>query len=337
MSEELLKAAIALRDDMIARAKANDPDDIVVEAGAGVWHRFNEAINASQPVEGLREAVAWMRSWNFKGNPCPVEFTDDAELADQWRGHPQTDKVTPLYTTPVSDIAAEGGRKLTLDRVADAMCNAVIRDDEGEYPRLFDLLGFSGENKARTVVRGLARAALEAITIPAGEEYSLDVLQLGHAWTHADAQALGYPSILKALEHLEELREAPPTAEAVREACAKKVESYSGIGVSPNDYLSEQVTAILATAIRAMPLPQAEAAKVEPVAWQPIETAPKMREVLLWADTSTPDFRNWKMASGYYHDGMNVWIWGGEPVRDWAFPPTHWMPLPPAPKGQSDE
>jgi hypothetical protein len=43
---------------------------------------------------------------------------------------------------------------------AKAMANAVIRDDEGEFPRLFDLLDFGGENKAWTVTRGLARAAL---------------------------------------------------------------------------------------------------------------------------------------------------------------------------------
>lgn len=66
--------------------------------------------------------------------------------------------------------------------------------------------------------------------------------------------------------------------------------------------------------------------------WQPIETAPKMREVILWADTSTRDFPNWKMASGYYHDGIGAWIWAGEQVRDWAFPPTHWMPMPTPPE-----
>lgn len=47
--------------------------------------------------------------------------------------------------------------------VAEAMRNAVIRDDEGEFPRLFDLLDFSGENKAHTVVYGLARAAIIAL------------------------------------------------------------------------------------------------------------------------------------------------------------------------------
>lgn len=70
--------------------------------------------------------------------------------------------------------------------------------------------------------------------------------------------------------------------------------------------------------------------------WQPIETAPKMREIILWADTSTPEFSNWKMASGFFHDGMEVWIWGGEQVREWAFPPTHWTPLPPPPSPMTD-
>lgn len=48
-----------------------------------------------------------------------------------------------------------------VEAVAVAMRNAVIRDDEGEFPRLFDLLDFSGENKSHTVTYGLARAALE--------------------------------------------------------------------------------------------------------------------------------------------------------------------------------
>lgn len=50
-----------------------------------------------------------------------------------------------------------------VEAVARAMQEAVIRDDEGEFPRLFDLLDFSGENKARTVVNGLARAAIAAM------------------------------------------------------------------------------------------------------------------------------------------------------------------------------
>lgn len=51
MNDKLLFAAIALRDDMLMRAKMNahlNNDEIVVEAGNGVWFRFNEAINNSQ-------------------------------------------------------------------------------------------------------------------------------------------------------------------------------------------------------------------------------------------------------------------------------------------------
>ncbi|AHE52662.1 DUF551 domain-containing protein [Sphingomonas sanxanigenens] len=73
--------------------------------------------------------------------------------------------------------------------------------------------------------------------------------------------------------------------------------------------------------------------------WQDIGTAPKMREILLWADTSAPSFSNWRMASGYYSDAHDAWIWGGEVVREWAHPPTHWMPLPepPTPPTTTDE
>lgn len=44
---ELLAAVIALRDDMIARAETNkhlNDGELVVEAGAGVWSRFNRVI-----------------------------------------------------------------------------------------------------------------------------------------------------------------------------------------------------------------------------------------------------------------------------------------------------
>lgn len=45
---ELLSAAIALRDDMLMRARVKHTrtgGDLVVEAGAGVWSRFNRAID----------------------------------------------------------------------------------------------------------------------------------------------------------------------------------------------------------------------------------------------------------------------------------------------------
>lgn len=65
--------------------------------------------------------------------------------------------------------------------------------------------------------------------------------------------------------------------------------------------------------------------------WQPIETAPKMRVVLLFAVTDrTPNGTalNWKMATGSYSDGHQAWIWDGRPLKDYDHHPTHWQPLP---------
>lgn len=48
---DLLSAAIALRDDMLMRAEMNkwqNNGEIVVEAGNGVWFRFNSAIKKAQ-------------------------------------------------------------------------------------------------------------------------------------------------------------------------------------------------------------------------------------------------------------------------------------------------
>lgn len=65
--------------------------------------------------------------------------------------------------------------------------------------------------------------------------------------------------------------------------------------------------------------------------WQPIDSAPKMKTIILWADTSTPEFPNWKMATGYWSAGHDVWIWDGHAVPPWEIQPTHWMPLPAPP------
>lgn len=67
--------------------------------------------------------------------------------------------------------------------------------------------------------------------------------------------------------------------------------------------------------------------------WQEIdENTPKMKGLMLWADTSAEDFPNWRMGSGYYSTAANAWIWEGETVKGWAFPPTHYkhLPAPPA-------
>jgi hypothetical protein len=66
--------------------------------------------------------------------------------------------------------------------------------------------------------------------------------------------------------------------------------------------------------------------------WQPIETAPMRKIILLFAVTDIVDgeVKNWKMATGCC-DHYGEWIWDGLAVRSYETQPTHWMPLPKAP------
>lgn len=74
--------------------------------------------------------------------------------------------------------------------------------------------------------------------------------------------------------------------------------------------------------------------------WHPIETAPKMRTILLFAVTDADEdgrVRNWKMATGFYHtgyesrDGRSPWNWDGRHIASYDVKPTHWMELPEPP------
>ena len=77
--------------------------------------------------------------------------------------------------------------------------------------------------------------------------------------------------------------------------------------------------------------------------WKPIETAPKMKTVLLFAVTDigpSGEVRNWKMASGFWHSGYvdghdnsTPWNWEGRQVKTYEPSPTHWMPMPEPPQG----
>ena len=71
--------------------------------------------------------------------------------------------------------------------------------------------------------------------------------------------------------------------------------------------------------------------------WQPIETAPKDRFLLLCGPsgyTTTPlVFTTGRMCSDY-HAGR--WIdHANDDLSDWGFEPTHWAPLPEAPSAQA--
>ena len=68
--------------------------------------------------------------------------------------------------------------------------------------------------------------------------------------------------------------------------------------------------------------------------WQPISTAPRDRNVLLYTITDT-ELPNWKMATGCwcpgYRDEPGVWEWDGRRLRSYDTQPTHWHPLPLSP------
>lgn len=69
--------------------------------------------------------------------------------------------------------------------------------------------------------------------------------------------------------------------------------------------------------------------------WQPLETAPKMKNILMWAATDitdTGEVKNWKMETGFWSNGLMDWIWGGYAVGNYSVRPTHWMPLPELPR-----
>lgn len=78
--------------------------------------------------------------------------------------------------------------------------------------------------------------------------------------------------------------------------------------------------------------------------WETIDTAPKMRTILLFAVSDVADdgtVLNWKMATGSYHtgyddersreQGYSPWEWDGHQLMDYQLQPTHWMPLPKGP------
>jgi hypothetical protein len=74
--------------------------------------------------------------------------------------------------------------------------------------------------------------------------------------------------------------------------------------------------------------------------WQPIETVPSMRNVLMWAATDIGDdgtIKNWKMATGWWSDGHGTWVWDGHPIKSYNVKPTHWMELPEPPTLTSPE
>lgn len=79
--------------------------------------------------------------------------------------------------------------------------------------------------------------------------------------------------------------------------------------------------------------------------WQPIDTAPKMKTILLFAVTDIGEggtVRNWRMGTGAWHTGWenddkySPWEWGRQ-LYKYDVHPTHWMPLPDPPAINAEE
>ena len=73
--------------------------------------------------------------------------------------------------------------------------------------------------------------------------------------------------------------------------------------------------------------------------WQPIETAPKDKFVLLAGPSGYTTieivYATGRMCSDYH---VGRWIdHANDDLTDWGFEPTHWMPLPEAPAMQEDK
>jgi hypothetical protein len=75
--------------------------------------------------------------------------------------------------------------------------------------------------------------------------------------------------------------------------------------------------------------------------WQPMETCPRGRIVLMFAVTDTDEHgkvQNWKMATGNYSFDGEYLYWDGDRLdKPYMHRPTHWMPLPPEPSSGSGE
>jgi hypothetical protein len=69
--------------------------------------------------------------------------------------------------------------------------------------------------------------------------------------------------------------------------------------------------------------------------WHPIDTVPRMRNVILFAVTERlgdGSVANWRMDTGYATFDPIEWTWGGRRLEVWDHKPTRWRPMPDPPE-----
>ena len=94
--------------------------------------------------------------------------------------------------------------------------------------------------------------------------------------------------------------------------------------------LKESVVADLAHCEACLAEREAEIKRLKAGGWQPIETAPKDGT---WILVYTPENEEFKGGHSVATWAMNTWIYDGMCPEEW--PPTHWMPLPQPPQGET--
>ena len=122
------------------------------------------------------------------------------------------------------------------------------------------------------------------------------------------------------------LREREAEIETLRETLAA-MEKY--IYAIPALCRGEEVACALHVSSPIKEL-RSEIERLKAGGWQPIETAPKDGT---WILVYTPENEEFKGGHSVATWAMNTWIYDGMCPEEW--PPTHWMPLPQPPQGET--
>jgi hypothetical protein len=122
------------------------------------------------PVQGDGDAVERLLAyWDSREDACEAdaEITDDTLVREFCLGKAAIYRVVQGDLRAALAAAQPGGGFVVVPveptpEMVSAMLGSKAVDDEGEFPALLDLLGFSGDNKSRTVARAAYAAALAA-------------------------------------------------------------------------------------------------------------------------------------------------------------------------------